>query len=71
MEALLLFQIYRVCDLKASQITMRRNNDVLGLFFTWHIRVLIGFGARQQFSLPESRAGPWGLAACCQSIGVL
>lgn len=23
---------YRVCDLKASQITMRRNNDDLGLF---------------------------------------
>lgn len=34
MEALLLFQIYWVCDLKASQITMRWNNDVLGLFFS-------------------------------------
>lgn len=70
MEALLLFQTYRVWDLKASQITMRRNNDVLGLFFTWYIQVVIGFWARQQFSLPESRSGPWRLAACYQSRSI-
>lgn len=67
METLLLFQIYRVWDLKASQITMKQNNDVLGLFFTWYIQVLIGFWVRQQFSLPESPAGPWRFAGCCQS----
>lgn len=67
MEVLLLFQIYRVWDLKASQITMKQNNDVLGLFFTWYIQVLIGLWVRQQFSLPESTASPWRFAACCQS----
>lgn len=64
MEALLLFLIYRVWDLKASQITMRWNNDVLGLFFTWYTQVSIGFWVRWQFSVPERSAGPWRLAAC-------
>lgn len=32
MEAVQLFEIYRVCNLKPSQITMTRNNDDLGLF---------------------------------------
>lgn len=70
MEVLLLFQIYRVWNLKASQITMRQNNDVLGLFFTWYIQVLIGLWVRQQFSLTEITASPWRFAACCQSRSV-
>lgn len=73
MEALLLFQIYWVCDLKASQITMRWNN-VLGLFFSlahsdfdWILSKATVFFF---FFLPESCAGPWGLAACYQSTGL-
>lgn len=36
MEAVQLFQIYRVCNLKASQITMRRIMTTLVYFYVAH-----------------------------------
>lgn len=49
MEAVQLFQIYRVCSLKESQITVRRNNDDLGLFLYSTFRVRLDLEGGQSF----------------------